>query len=146
MSNTVQLNKRRRQAGFTLLELMIAGAVLTVGMLSLVGLFVTAIGNNGRSRVDSSATMIAGSVIEQVTAALLRPTDSNGVAKVVDCAGNTFLIDYGTGGANLGDEDRTGDGERLDPRVGDFDIVAFVIAMSTLFAVGTLFPGLFGSQ
>src|SRR5579863_9599368 len=53
---------QNRQAGFTLLEVMITGVVLTVGLLAVAVLFGTAVGNNGRSRVDSTATMLSSSV------------------------------------------------------------------------------------
>jgi len=80
----LQERKQTRQAGFTLLELMIAALVLTFGLLALTALFATAIGNNGRSRVDSTATMLTQSVIEQITAALAL----GGPSKVTDCGGN----------------------------------------------------------
>ncbi len=98
MSNTGQPGKHKREAGFTLLELLIAGIVLMVGLLALTGLFVTAIGNNGRSRVDSTATMVSQAVVEQISATLA----GGGPAQVTDCEGNTFLLEYAAGGANLG--------------------------------------------
>jgi len=99
---------KRQQAGFTLLELMIAALVLTFGLLAITALFATAIGNNGRSRVDSTATMLAQSVIEQITAALAL----GGPSSVTDCSGNPPLpvcnpsspdpsCPAGTDGANL---------------------------------------------
>ena len=54
----------------TLIELMIASAVLVFGMLSVMGLLMLAIGNNGRSKVDSTATMLTQGVLEQVSAKL----------------------------------------------------------------------------
>ena len=58
----------QREAGFSLIELLIAALVLSFGLLALTALFATAIGNNGRSRVDSTATMLSESVLEQITA------------------------------------------------------------------------------
>ncbi len=108
MSNIPQARTRKRQVGFTLLELMIAALVLTFGLLAITALFATAIGNNGRSRVDSTATMLAQSVIEQITAALAL----GGPSAVTDCSGNPPLpvcnpnspdpnCPTGTNGANL---------------------------------------------
>jgi len=107
MNDILQLRKQKRQAGFTLVELMIAVLVLTFGLLALTALFATAIGNNGRSRVDSTATMLSESVIEQITAALAR----GGPSSVTDCAGTSWPVcnpnspdpncPAGTNGANV---------------------------------------------
>ncbi len=100
MRNTVHIaqpGKHKRQAGFTLLELLIACIVLTVGLLAITGLFMLAIGNNGRSRVDSTATMVTQAVIEQMTATL----SGGGPAQVIDCQNNKFLLAYAPGGADL---------------------------------------------
>ena len=97
----------RAQSGFTLVELMVAVLVLTFGLLALTALFATAVGNNGRSRIDSTATMLSESVIEQVTAALAR----GGPSSVTDCGGTVWPVcnpnspdpncPGGTNGANL---------------------------------------------
>ena len=94
-----RLPKHPPQAGFTLLELLIAGLVLAFGLLSITALFATAVGNNGRSRVDSTATMLSQSVIEQVTAVLAR----GGPPSVTDCGSpaTTWPIDTAVGGAAL---------------------------------------------
>ena len=84
MRDILEEPRQKRQAGFTLLELMIAGLVLIFGLLAITALFATAVGNNGRSRVDSTATMLAQSVIEQITAALAL----GGPSSVTDCSGN----------------------------------------------------------
>jgi Tfp pilus assembly protein PilV len=99
MSELLQQRKRKRQAGFTILEAMIAGFILTFGLLSITALFATAIGNNGRSRVDTTATMLSQSVIEQVTAVLAR----GGPSQMTDCASEptTWFIDTDIGGAAL---------------------------------------------
>jgi Tfp pilus assembly protein PilV len=99
MSELLRQRKRKRQAGFTILEAMIAGFILTFGLLSITALFATAIGNNGRSRVDTTATMLSESVIEQVTAVLAR----GGPSAMTDCASTptTWFIDTDIGGAAL---------------------------------------------
>ena len=97
MSETKRRGKR--QAGFTLLEAMIAGFVMAFGLLAIAVLFVLAIGNNGRSRVDTTATMLSESVIEQIAAVLAR----GGPSSMTDCASTptTWLIDTSVGGAAL---------------------------------------------
>jgi len=99
MSGIRQKRTQKQQAGFTLLELMIAGLVLVFGLLAVAALFATAVGNNGRSRVDSTATMLSESVIEQITAVLAR----GGPSSVTDCGQppTTWTIDTTVGGAAL---------------------------------------------
>ncbi|MFB3813249.1 MAG: prepilin-type N-terminal cleavage/methylation domain-containing protein [Terriglobales bacterium] len=96
------LRKRRRQNGFTLIETLIAGIVLVVGMLALMGLVGSAITSNSRSKLDSTATMLTQSVVEQVTAAISATAQGgDGSAVLTDCAGHTFTIASNTGGAAL---------------------------------------------
>jgi prepilin-type N-terminal cleavage/methylation domain-containing protein len=94
-------NRAKDQAGFTLIEVMIASIVLVVGLLSIIGLFASAVGNNGRSRIDSTATMLAQSVIEQITAQLVtQGGNQGGPPQITDCLGNAFTVDWEVGGAN----------------------------------------------
>ncbi len=97
--STVETAKRKRQAGFTLLELLVAAVVLAFGLLAITALFATAIGNNGRSRVDSTATMLSESVIEQISAVLAR----GGPSAITDCGSppTTWNIGTNVGGAAL---------------------------------------------
>ncbi len=86
----------------TLIELAIAAVVLIVGMLSIMALLFTAIGNNGRSKIDSSATMLTQAVLEQISAKLA----GGGPGTLTDNAncngtGTTFTILYQPGGATL---------------------------------------------
>lgn len=99
MNDAAKIAKRKRQAGFTLIELLLAAVVLVVGLLAITGLFATAIGSNGRSRVDSTATMLSQSVIEQITAVLAR----GGPSAITDCGSpaTTWNIDTNVGGAAL---------------------------------------------
>src|SRR5690242_10059200 len=70
MRTILQRGNRASESGVTVIELAIAGFVLVFGMLSLMGLLMLAIGNNGRSKIDSSATMLNQAVLEQVSAKL----------------------------------------------------------------------------
>jgi Tfp pilus assembly protein PilV len=99
MSGIRQTRTQKQQAGFTLIELMITGCILTVGLLAVAALFATAVGNNGRSRVDSTGTMLSASVIEQITAVLA----GGGPDSVTDCGQppTTWTIDTSVGGAAL---------------------------------------------
>ena len=86
----------------TLIELMIASVVLIFGMLSIMGLLMLAMGNNGRSKIDSSATMLSQVVLEQVGAKLA----GGGPGSITDNAncnntGTTWTINELPGGATL---------------------------------------------
>ncbi len=90
-------DKRRRESGVTLVELLIASVVLVVGLLALFGVIAAAIADNGKSRTDTTATMLAQAVIEDVGAAYLGDTDT----QLRDCKGTTFTITAQEGGAQL---------------------------------------------
>lgn len=103
----MRIRARRRtklhpESGMTLIELAIAGVVLVFGMLSLMGVMITAVGNNGRSKIDSSATMLSQAVLEQISAKLA----GGGPGSITDNAncngtGTTHQIADDIGGANL---------------------------------------------
>jgi type II secretory pathway pseudopilin PulG len=91
------------ESGMTMIELLIAGVVLIVGMLAIMVLLGLATGNNGRSKVDSTATMLSQAVVEQISAVLA----GGGPGSIVDNAncngtGNTFQIDSTSGPAPNG--------------------------------------------
>jgi len=103
---TSRCKNRNPEAGMTLIELMIASVVLIFGMLSIMGLLMLAIGNNGRSKIDSTATMLTQVVVEQVSAKLA----GGGPGSITDNAncnntGTTWTINDnsvpGGSGANL---------------------------------------------
>jgi type II secretory pathway pseudopilin PulG len=81
------------ESGMTMIELLIAGVVLVFGMLSLMGLLALAIGNNGRSKVDSSATMLTQVVVEQISAVLA----GGGPGSIKDCSGTVWTIGSSAG-------------------------------------------------
>ena len=58
--------KRSGQKGMTLIELMIATFVLAVGMLGSLSMIFLAIATNSRNKFDTTGTMIAQTVIEQI--------------------------------------------------------------------------------
>jgi prepilin-type N-terminal cleavage/methylation domain-containing protein len=60
------LEKRSSQKGMTLIELMIACFVLAVGMLGSLAMIFLAIATNSRNKFDTTGTMIAQTIIEQI--------------------------------------------------------------------------------
>jgi type II secretory pathway pseudopilin PulG len=103
MRRTLHRKNLNSESGMTLIELMIASVVLIFGMLSIMGLLMLAIGNNGRSKIDSNATMLTQVVLEQVSAKLA----GGGPGSITDnsaCGagpGTTHIINDQAGGATL---------------------------------------------
>jgi len=93
---TIRRARRNPQAGFSLIELLLAGLVLTICVVGLMGMILTAILLNNRNKHDSTFTMLAGAVIEQVNSIVV----GTGTASLSDCYGNNFPIDTAPGGAN----------------------------------------------
>src|SRR6266498_4648473 len=110
---TRSLEKRTGgQRGSMLLEVLIAIVVLAIGMGGLLVLLVSAMSTNNRSGSDTSSTMIAEHIIEQISSqpATLVPADLS----IPDCAGYSWTVStagaangfgnsgsYGGNGANL---------------------------------------------
>lgn len=74
---------RKQQSGFSLIELMIAISVLAVGMAALMPLFAVAVLSNGRSKTDTTATMLAQTVLEKIAAQPAAAATAN--INIVDC-------------------------------------------------------------
>jgi Tfp pilus assembly protein PilV len=93
---------RNPEAGFTLIEMAIAGFVLLVGLTAGMMLIVTAMANDNRSKMDSSATILSQMTIETIAAV---PASASTNMTVVDCnpttssASHTISTTGSTGGA-----------------------------------------------
>lgn len=90
--------KRTRHAerGMTLIELMIALTMLTVGLIGVLALITTAISGNNRNKLDTSATMLAQMVMEQIVA---QPEQLAATITINDCnpgTPNTWNINTAT--------------------------------------------------
>src|SRR5947209_15993035 len=88
---------RNSEAGVTIVETLMAGAILVIGSLSMLTLIVDAIATNNRNRIDSTQTMLATSILEQINSTLI----GSGTSNLTDCAGSTWTINTAPGGANL---------------------------------------------
>lgn len=89
--------RRARQQGISMIELLVAGLVMTVGFLGLMVLITTAIATNNRNRLDSTGTMLAQAAMEQIKSTIV----GSGTSTLSDCAGNTWTINTVVGGATL---------------------------------------------
>ena len=86
--NTLTWSTRRRarlgESGMSLLELMIAMTVLTVGMLGSMVMILTAMESNSRNKTDNLATILDQEVMEKF--ATLNNYPKAGSATIYDCA------------------------------------------------------------
>ena len=90
------------QRGITIVETMFAVFILVVGSLSMVGLIFRSIATNNRNKIESTQTMLASSIAEQINSTII----GSGSSSLVDCAGTSHTIDTQSGaGANLNGQD-----------------------------------------
>jgi type II secretory pathway pseudopilin PulG len=80
-----------------MIELMISMVVLSVGLAGVLVLLLTAMFTDKRASHDTSSTMIAEHILEQITAQGLQV---NTPLQITDCAGN--IKNIATARANLG--------------------------------------------
>jgi Tfp pilus assembly protein PilW len=102
--------RRKAQAGLTMIELLIACTVFTICMLGVVPLFMIAIGNNGRSKVDTTSTELGQSVIEQITAILA----GGGPGFITDCGNPATSWPVAGTATPAGEVPLTADGKAID--------------------------------
>ena len=81
--------QRKSEAGMTLIELLIAMVVLAVGLGALSILLTVAIASNNKNSKDTSATLLAQMVIEQISS---QDPNSSATITVTDCAGNAWTV------------------------------------------------------
>jgi type IV pilus assembly protein PilV len=62
------LNKIIDQKGFTLLEMLVAGTILTIGLLGVAAMMLTSINGNGQSRRMTIATNLTQQLAENIKA------------------------------------------------------------------------------
>ena len=93
---------RNSQAGMTMIETLLAGTILIIGSIGMLSLIVDAIATNNRNRMDSTQTMLATSILEQIHSTF----NGTGTSVLQDCAGTSWTIDTtipnsGSSGAQL---------------------------------------------
>src|SRR6266404_9213315 len=77
-------SRRNPQSGLTVLELMFAGFVLVVGMMGSLLMMIIGIESNTKAKVDTTGTMLAQMVIEEINAQSTRDIETQ--MTVSDCA------------------------------------------------------------
>jgi Tfp pilus assembly protein PilV len=88
--------KRNRERGAMLIELMIAMLVLAIGLGALTTLIIACMVTDNRNSKDTSATLLAQKVVEELSA---QNTNSTNAVVLTDCAGNTWTIPSTQGAA-----------------------------------------------
>lgn len=78
-----------RECGSMLIELMISIAVLVIGLGGLLVLLVSSVFTNNRSGKDTSSTMVAEHVLEQISA---QQANSTAPLTFTDCAGTLWNV------------------------------------------------------
>jgi type IV pilus assembly protein PilV len=100
MKNFLKIQRcRSAEGGFTLVEILIALVVLTVGLLGVAVLFATAVSNNQRNKVDSGATLVSETVLDQLSA---NNANNEGTIVIVDCTGVARNFSMVSGAATAG--------------------------------------------
>jgi len=105
-------------SGFSMIELVFAIGVLSVAVVGGLAMVVFGIARNGSSRMDTTATNVAQTVLEDIATNI--PTASPAM-NITDCAGNVLTIQTAAGGAGL-KLDGSGDIDFQQPAVGGYQM------------------------
>jgi Tfp pilus assembly protein PilV len=89
--------RRHRERGSMLIELLISMSILAIGLGGVLILLVSSTLTNSKAGKDTTSTMVAEHVLEQISA---QPANSTANLTITDCTGNAWTIN--TAGANLG--------------------------------------------
>ena len=96
--------KKKRDSGFSLIELLLAMIVLTIVLLGGMIVILTAIASNAQNRFDTAAVALAQSTMDRII--VLTASSASQSTDVTDCTGTVHTIttvggDYPGPGANL---------------------------------------------
>jgi type II secretory pathway pseudopilin PulG len=77
------------ERGSMLVELLISMTILAVGLGGIMILLVTAISTNGKASNDTTSTMVAEHVLEQISA---QPANATALLQLTDCTGTAWNV------------------------------------------------------
>lgn len=100
--NTVRrgsLRKGLRTRGFSLIELLVAMLILTVGMVGGVAIISVAIASNANSRTDTGAVSLAQSTMDRIIVISTNATGTQLKTQMTDCNGTSHTVNTAPGGA-----------------------------------------------
>jgi prepilin-type N-terminal cleavage/methylation domain-containing protein len=89
---------RPKNKGFSLVELMVAMFILTVGVLGGMTMIIMGMTRNNTNRVDTTATNAAQAVLEEIAGT---SPNANPLLAVTDCVGTNLVVNTTPGGAPL---------------------------------------------
>lgn len=94
--------RHKAERGMSLIELMIAMLVLAIGLAGITILLTTAMASNNRNSRDTTATLLAQTVIEQISAQHVYADDATTPITITDCANNNWTVASAPGAAGTG--------------------------------------------
>lgn len=81
-----------------MIELMFAAGVLAIALVGGMTMVVFGVARNSSSRLDTTATNVAQTVLEDISGA---PPNANPVLSITDCQNNNLQVTTAVGGAAL---------------------------------------------
>jgi len=96
MKTNSKSERRRKNKGFSLVELMVAMFVLAVGVLGGMVMIIVGMTRDNSNRVDTTATNAAQAVLEEIAAV---PANQGPTLTVTDCANNPLSINTAGSGS-----------------------------------------------
>jgi type IV pilus modification protein PilV len=101
MNNQPNRMRRRndRSKGFSLIEILMAMLILSVGLLAVIGMIVSASMTANSTKVDTTAAMLADTVLEQLAA---KDVTNAANFSIKDCTGADHPVAHISGAAPNG--------------------------------------------
>jgi len=93
--------RHSRQAGFSLIEVLVAMVVLSVGLMGSIGMICVAAASNGGSKLNTTAATLAESAMERIVALPAGSAGNSALTSLTDCHGNLYTMDSSQGGSPL---------------------------------------------
>ncbi len=93
----MQTRSLKSEAGISLIEVILAAALMATCSLSLMALIGSSIASNTRNKFDSTTIMLTQSVVEQIEATVI----GSGSSTLTDCNATAWTINTQPGGAAL---------------------------------------------
>jgi prepilin-type N-terminal cleavage/methylation domain-containing protein len=124
---------RKNIKGFTLVELLVAMVVLTVGILGGMIMIILGMTRDNTNRMDTTATNAAQAVLEQIAAV---PAGTSPVLTVTDCLQTALSVTtVGTTGAGTGATlAPNGDVDFQQPAIANYEVSYAVCGNNGLIA------------
>jgi len=95
---TIRKKRWNSQAGITMIETLLASSILVIGSLGMIGVVIGSIATNNRNKIDSTQTMLATSILEQIDSTVI----GSGTSNLTDCAGNNWTIETTVPSSTMG--------------------------------------------